>query len=126
MVEFALVIPLLLVIVVGTLDFGRAIFAYNSISNAARSATRVAIVDQTVATIEDEARREAVGLDPITIVITYTDGGAACSTIRRGCIARVEVHHDWMPATPIINSMVGPITLESAAEMPVEHVTPAP
>ena len=126
MVEFALALPLLILIVVGMLDFGRAIFSYNSLSNAARSAARVAIVNQSTTAIEDAARREAVGLDPITVVVTYTKDGTACSAVERGCIARVQITHDWMPATPIINGIVGPITLDSSAQMLVEYAPVSP
>ena len=71
MVEFALILPILLIALVGMLDFGRAIFAYNSVANAARSATRVAIVNQTVSEVEDAAENESVGLSPLTVVIAY-------------------------------------------------------
>ena len=47
LVEFALVLPVLLVILLGTVDAGRLIFAYNSVSNAAREGGRTAIVNQT-------------------------------------------------------------------------------
>lgn len=126
MVEFALLLPILLIVLVGLLDFGRAIFAYNSLANAARSATRVAIVNQTATEVEDAAEMESVGLSPVTVVIEYDDGGIACSPIKRGCIASVAVSHAWMPATPIINGLIGPITLDSSAAMPVERVWPAP
>ena len=35
MVEFALVVPIILVLLMSVLDFGRAIYAYNTISGAA-------------------------------------------------------------------------------------------
>ncbi|MGH2379666.1 MAG: TadE/TadG family type IV pilus assembly protein [Candidatus Limnocylindria bacterium] len=124
MVEFALILPILLIVLVGMLDFGRAIFAYNSVANAARSATRIAIVNQTVSDVEDAAESEAVGLDPLTIVVEYDDGGTACSPVKLGCIASVRVSHAWMPATPLVNAMIGPITLESSAAMPVEREWP--
>jgi Flp pilus assembly protein TadG len=36
MVEFALVLPIFLLIVLGLVDLGRAVFSYTSITNAAR------------------------------------------------------------------------------------------
>jgi hypothetical protein len=125
LVEFALVIPLLLLVLVGILDFGRAIFAYNAVSNAARSATRVAIVDQTPSAIQDVVTKETVGLVTTTDV-SYSDEGSPCDPIEIGCIARVEIEHDFQPATPILNAIVGPIVLSSTAKMPVERVYPAP
>lgn len=43
-VEFALVLPLFLLILIGMVDVGRAIWANNSVANAAREAARYAIV----------------------------------------------------------------------------------
>lgn len=46
LVEFALIIPLVLLLVAGFLDLGRAVFYYSSISNMVREGARYAIVDQ--------------------------------------------------------------------------------
>ena len=40
MVEFALVLPILLLVVYGLIEVGRALFIYNSVASAARQATR--------------------------------------------------------------------------------------
>jgi len=48
LVEFALVVPLLLVLVLGVVEFGRAWNAYQVITDAAREATRTAVVDNKV------------------------------------------------------------------------------
>lgn len=45
LVETALVLPILLIILMGIFDFGRAIYAYNAVSNSAREAARLAIVN---------------------------------------------------------------------------------
>ena len=52
LVEFALVFPIFLLAMFGLFDIGRAVFAYNEITNAAREGTRMAIVNQDVPTIE--------------------------------------------------------------------------
>ncbi len=44
MVEFAIVAPLLFIILFGIADFGRLFFEYNSLTNAARDAARTAAV----------------------------------------------------------------------------------
>ena len=46
MVEFALVLPVLILLLVGIFDFGRAVYAFNTVNNAAREGVRLAIVDQ--------------------------------------------------------------------------------
>jgi len=44
LVEFAIVIPVFLVILIGMVDLGRAVWANNSVANAAREAARFASV----------------------------------------------------------------------------------
>ena len=43
MVEFAVLAPVFFLLLLGTIDLGRAIYIYNSISDAAREGTRAAI-----------------------------------------------------------------------------------
>jgi Flp pilus assembly protein TadG len=124
LVEFALVLPLLLVVLFGILDFGRVIYAYNAISNAARTGARVAIVDQTESAIEAAARSEAVGIAPMTVTVTYPDCSAA--DLKLTCTVSVEVSHQWQPVTPVIGAIVGPITVRSTTSMSVERVYQTP
>ena len=44
LVETALTLPLLLMLLFGIVEFGRVIFVYNSLSNAAREGARYAII----------------------------------------------------------------------------------
>lgn len=46
LIEFALIFPLLMFLLVGFFDLGRAIFYYSSLSNAVREAARTGIVKQ--------------------------------------------------------------------------------
>ncbi len=43
-VEFALAMPVALLVILGVFDFGRAVLAYNALAGAAREGTRYAIV----------------------------------------------------------------------------------
>jgi Flp pilus assembly protein TadG len=123
LVEFALVLPVLLVMVVGLFDFGRAIYASNAISNAARIATRVAIVDQNEDPIKQAAVTEApgVGLEPSDILVTFS-----CADSIGRCYATVDVSVAYTPATPMIEAIVGPVTLRASSEMPLERVYVSP
>jgi hypothetical protein len=116
LVETALVLPILLVILMGIFDFGRAIFAFNAVSNSAREAARVAIVNQNATAVEDEGKRAAIGLD-IDVTFAIPD----CGTVLVGCTASVTVDHEWTALTPIIGSLVGPIDLSSTTEMKIER-----
>jgi Flp pilus assembly protein TadG len=132
-VDFALILPLLLVILFGMLDFGRAIYAYNTINNAARQGARVAIVDQNLARIEDTAKDQAVAL-VVTVTIDFrhtlpnTDPtlNPVCTPLEQDCIAMVTVANTFEPVTPIIGFIVGDISLSGRTEMPVERVYTSP
>jgi hypothetical protein len=119
LVETALVLPILLLILMGIFDFGRAVFAFNAVSNSAREAARLAIVNQNTAGVVEEGKHAAIGLDPDTIDVTFTVPD--CGTVLVGCTAQVTVEHDWTALTPIIGSFIGPIQLSSTTEMRVER-----
>lgn len=117
LVEFALTIPIFLLIVVGLFDVGRGVYAYNTIANAARAAARVAIVDQDPSAVRGEARQAGVALGLQDSDITLTE----CSEF--DCAYSVTITYDYQPATPFIGALFNP-TLSSTAEMPVENVNP--
>jgi Flp pilus assembly protein TadG len=122
LVEFALVLPLLILLIVGIFDFGRAVYSYNAISNAARIGNRVAIVDQNVGVIKAAAVAEAVA-------VPITDADVAVSfdcQDQIGCLASVSVEYDYVPATPMIEALVGNILLTGSSEMPIERVFVSP
>jgi Flp pilus assembly protein TadG len=78
LVEFAFVLPILILLMVGIFDFGRAVYAFNTVNNAAREGVRLAIVDQNCNAIGQMAEQHASSLD----VSWNYDGslapGAAC------------------------------------------------
>ncbi len=61
LVEFALVLPLLLVLVFGIVDFSVAVFDYNTVANAAREGARAAILPPSDAC--DLSCQDAKGVD---------------------------------------------------------------
>lgn len=123
LVETALVLPILLLILMGIFDFGRAVFAFNAVSNAAREAARVAIVNQNTTEVVAEGKRAAIGLPPDAIDVTFTLPDCP-GVVAIGCTAQVKVDHQWSAITPIIGSVVGPIQLSSTTEMRVERAFP--
>jgi Flp pilus assembly protein TadG len=133
MVELALVIPVLLIIVLGVIDFGRAIIAYNQVSNAARAATRTGIVNQDLDTtysppiyqFEVAAAKQATGIvvDPVADV-TSSFIGTDCPMVGDDCRLQVTVEHHYDALTPIIGLIVGPITVAGTSELPLERNCP--
>jgi TadE-like protein len=66
MVEFAIIAPLLLLLIFGIVDFGRVIYTYITLNQAVNEAVRVAIRNSpllpTDADVEQAARNHAVGV----------------------------------------------------------------
>lgn len=118
--EFALILPLLLILLMGILDLGRAVAAYNSVSNAARSAARVAIVDQNEDVVRQTAVDEAFGLAPLEVEFDPNVNGDDPCLITI-CMVRVEVSYEYVPATPIISNIVGTITVRSESQLAIER-----
>jgi len=75
MVEFALVLPILILILFGTVDIGRAIFIYASLAGAARDGARIADLQSqvssdclTIANMQALATTYSLTLDPKSLV----------------------------------------------------------
>ncbi|HEX9044179.1 MAG TPA: TadE/TadG family type IV pilus assembly protein [Candidatus Limnocylindrales bacterium] len=150
LVEFALVIPIVFMIFSGIFDLGRAVYAYNTIANAARQGARVAAVNQLAPPdtntqcakdmpIEDPsnphwstracAAAAAIGLGVPTSAVTVSYAPPAgttlsCSPLHVGCLASVTVAYTWSANTPVIGRIVGPLTLTSTSQIPIERVFP--
>ncbi len=134
LVEFALLLPVLLVILFGLLDFGRAVFAYNAVSEAARNGSRVAIVNQTLSDICSVTASRAVGLGlpPACaangnagtqgVWVTNAQTGNATSCVALNCRQSVKVTYQFRPITPVIGAFIGPINLTSTSVVPVENL----
>ena len=74
-VEFALVLPLLLLMIFGIMEFGIVVFTYDTIANAAREGARYGIIHPTDdAGIEAAARALTIGLDPVALQVDPPDG----------------------------------------------------
>jgi Flp pilus assembly protein TadG len=135
LVVFALVVPLLILIFMGLFDAGRAVFAWNTLSNAAREGARVAIVDQTqvagVYVAATEAANQASGLgldasDVSKVEVRYLepDLTTLCPARSLGCVAEVTVHYQFRAITPVIGAVIGPINLAATTQLPIEFTKP--
>jgi len=125
LVEFALVIPILLILLVGILDTGRAVNAYVTISNASREGARYASLNPTAApsAIKSSAvLPHAQQLDgaSINVSVTYSDSNvtsSACpvatttappaSSPPATIPVRVDVTYPWSAATFFIGEFFG-------------------
>jgi Flp pilus assembly protein TadG len=69
LVEFALILPVLLILMLGTIDFGRVYFAYVSVTNAARNGAQYASFSSEAAADSDGIRNAALA-DTVELVNT--------------------------------------------------------
>src|SRR5262245_27976496 len=100
LVEFALIFPVLIVILIAIFDLGRAVFAYNDITDASGEGARFALVDQTIASIKNEAASQAtsLGLDSSDVDVEFRteDRSLPCpDPMTLDCVAVVTVKYDW-------------------------------
>jgi Flp pilus assembly protein TadG len=142
LVEFALILPVFLLIVFGLIDGGRLVFTYNTVSNAARSGARVAIVNQsttgtsTCDTTSPTAWATgcalqtggAAGTKAADVQVTYRDAADAgpCTPLAIGCLAVVTVTGHYTAITPIIGQIIGPVAITSTSKIPIERVCSNP
>ena len=151
LVEFALVFPIIALLAFGFIDVGRAVFSYNTLTNAARQAARVAAVNQVDPVagpwgclankpVQNPAAPEwtfrgcamtaggTVGVQPGDVTITYAapPGSAleCTNSLNVGCIATVTVVAHYIPITPVAGSVIGPITMTATSQMPIERLFP--
>ena len=146
--EFGLVLPIIVLLIVAFVEVGRAVFAYNTIANAARQAARVAAVNQlsdvtdcdTTRPIEDPyephwslrgcaiAAAAPLGITTANVSVSYAPPPSttlSCSpTLHVGCIAAVTVTYDYSVSTPFANLIIGSFTMSQTSQMPVERVFP--
>jgi hypothetical protein len=95
LVEFALMLPLLILIVLFLFDMGRAVYYYSVIHNAAREGARYGIIlPDDDAGINAAAREKAIGLDSasLSIVASRQVGGTI----------QVQTIYVFKPVTPLI------------------------
>lgn len=110
LVEFALVLPVFLLILIAIFDFGRAIYAYSVVASCAREGARDGIiladdddglsaadVDAIKAAVEETAI--AISIDPSRLTINVTE--PTSDTVR------VQVNYTFELLTPLVAQVIG-------------------
>lgn len=117
--EYALVLPVLLMLIFGIIEFGILVFDYNTVANAAREGARAGILSPSDACdlacldarVTTAARRLTSGLDGTALAVSIS---------RTADTVRVEVTYDaGLVAGPVIQALGGANTvrLRSVATM---------
>jgi Flp pilus assembly protein TadG len=151
LVEFAFIFPLIMLLAFGFIDVGRAVFEYNTLTNAARQAARVAMVNQVDPVsgpwnclankpVENAAAPNwtfrgcamaagaTLGVTSADVTVSYAAPPGVslqCTTrLNIGCIVSVTVTNQYLPITPVAGSIIGPISMSATSEMPIERLFP--
>jgi Flp pilus assembly protein TadG len=137
LVEQALVLVFLLTMMFAIIDFGRALYTYHFVSNAAREATRWASVrgvnsnlpgaPATGASVQALVKNvSGMGLDPTKITVTTAwlappNNSPACiQNIKNpGCVVQVSVQYQYKFFFPFLPT--SPITMQSTSEMVISQ-----
>lgn len=132
LVEFALLLPLVMLILIGIIEFGRAWQAKQTLTDAAREGARIAAVGNpqyTVDTVQQKVKSmmQQAGFDSSAVTITYPDGChfTGCTPLLvTGQITSVKLAmpHRFIAIqrlVPIVTSG-GVLTLKTTARMRVE------
>lgn len=107
-VEFALTLPILVIVVLGLTQVGVAIRNELAVELAAREGARAAVVSADPSGAAEAAASRAVAL-PIDV-----------ETARRGAVLTVTVTYVDPTNVPIIGRLLGPITHTASVTMAVE------
>lgn len=123
LVEFALVLPVLLLIAVMVFDLGRAVYYSSTIHNAAREGARYGIVHPDDETgMKQRAIDYAIGLglqqSDIQINLNIPEDKESFPPPQ----VTVIINFDFIPATPLVSSLIpgGQISLRGEAVMKLE------
>lgn len=134
LVEFAVVLPIIVLLMLGLFDFGRVVIFSAQLDNASRAGARVAIVNQSddpsclggaktfkCAAADITAGMGMMATDIDDLVITGSD-----CTLPSNCSATVTVTYSFEPITPLVSSFFGPVGLSSTTTMPIERTYSSP
>lgn len=107
LVEFALVLPVLLLLILGLFDVARAVWQQNTLAYAAREGTRYAIVHGSAsgspaapgntAAVESVVRSAAVGVVNVTVTVSWPDSVGLTPCTDRGCRVSVDATAPFVP-----------------------------
>jgi len=126
LVEFAMVVPIFLLVLFAIVDFGMAFHAWITITNSAREGARAGAVHAPAATIAQRVRDTADSLDQANLTVTVTNADDQGGQPGESVV--VDVSYDYSLMTPLANllnlvsggSIPETLTLDSLADMRLE------
>ncbi len=135
LVEFSLVLPVLLFLILAIADGGRGIFAYNGTSQAARNVARVASVncfdpngvfapcdktnDPAIAAAIAAQQVSLVGPSTWTVTCVDASGNTPSPACSVGDYVKVTVTAKFQLITPGVSAAFGPVNVTSTSTVQV-------
>ncbi|MGI5922036.1 MAG: TadE/TadG family type IV pilus assembly protein [Syntrophomonadaceae bacterium] len=119
LVELAMVLPVLLMLLMGIVEFGRVYGSYLVISNLAREGARYGVVGHTDSQIENiiVSQRAYLDEDRLTVTITPSD-----ETRAKGSPLEVAIDYTVPLITPFLGDILpDPFPLSAQCIMRVEN-----
>jgi Flp pilus assembly protein TadG len=119
LVEIALVLPILLLLLFGIIEFGRILNAYIMVSNASREGARYSAVGHTDVQVRQLVMDKTPNLNIVQSSIIINPGNTGAERER----VIVTVPCDFQLITPIVKNIISPsgtFRIESSTEMRVE------
>jgi Flp pilus assembly protein TadG len=133
LIEFALVLPLLVFIIAGIVDFGMMFRTYEAVTNAAREGARVGVLPGYEDPLDVEARVDAylaasglTGTSTTTAPIVTVATPAGTFTARSVNVQYVYEFAVLGAAAPLFGGNFGTITLNAVSVMRTETQAAAP
>jgi Flp pilus assembly protein TadG len=125
--EFAVCSLAVLALLLGIIDFARALYTNHLVSNGARSATRYAIVNGVSACAGGSpdplqayvlAQSPGIAASKLTVTTTCAGGNTGCSSTATpyngsGCLVSVTVTYSFSFIAPLISILVIPMSSRS-------------
>lgn len=118
MVEMALILPIIIMLFLGMVEFSRVFGSYLLVTHASREGARLASIGKTDAEIQANISSKVGILDVSDLQITITPDESARAT---GNDVQVSVRYKLQIYAPVISSIVSnPFELEADTYMRVE------
>ena len=118
LVEFAIILPIIMLLIMGIFQFGMMLNAYITIENASREGARAGIIGSSDAEIETLIISTSPSLEPERLTVTITP-----DETRRiaGNTLTVKVTYDYKLTVPIISNLFNKvIVLNGQTSMRIE------
>lgn len=117
LVEFTLIITVLLLLIMGTIEFGRVMNAQILVTNSAREGARLGAVGGSAASIETKIENMIGNLSAGNLTVTVTNAQGT-----PGTQVTVDVQYDLLLVVPLISNIFpqNPVPLSSLVSMRLE------